>query len=775
MQKIKFDKIKINSALKLELSKNSLTVLEKRYLIRNEKGDIIESPEDLFKRVARFVASADFLYNASDDEVNKTASKFYENMASFNFLPNSPTLMNAGRPLGQLSACFVLPVEDSMEGIFDSVKNMALIHKSGGGTGFSFSKLRPGNDIVSSTAGVSSGPVSFMSIFNAATETVKQGGTRRGANMAILDVNHPDIMKFIRCKSDTTALTNFNISVALTDEFMDSVKTRSSYNLINPRNGEITGQLNAGDVYDLIVKMAWENGEPGIIFIDRINKYNPLKSIGLIESTNPCGEQPLLPYESCNLASINLNRIVVEKKGTREIDYELLKEITRTAVHFLDNVIDVNTYPIEKIAEETKANRKIGLGVMGYADLLIKLAIPYDSQDAIEIAEKIMSTINEESKKMSATLAEKRGSFPNFPKSEYAKRKEAPLRNATTTTIAPTGTISIIADSSSGIEPIFALAYVRNVMDNNRLVESNPEFAAIVRDYVQEGDYKVIMDMVADHGSASEIEEIPESIRKVFVTAHDISPEWHIKTQAIFQKYTDNAVSKTVNFPSDASINDIKKVYDLAYQLECKGVTVYRDGSRDNQVLQTSSDKNKNEAKPENAVYIKAMAPRPRHEVTWGTTRKMTTGCGSLYVTINEDAEGIFEVFAAMGKGGGCAASQTEAIGRLISLSLRSGIDKEQIVKQLKGVRCPNQAWGKGGRIYSCSDAIAKAIENYTVTGTGTNKNETAKIETAKHIAETNGKGNDAVMTGVCPDCYGSLEFESGCSVCRGCGFSRCG
>lgn len=775
MQKIKFDKIKINSVLKPELSKNSITVLEKRYLIRNEKGDIIESPEDLFKRVARSVASADFSYNASEDEVNKTASEFYENMVSLKFLPNSPTLMNAGRPLGQLSACFVLPIEDSMEGIFDSVKNMALIHKSGGGTGFSFSKLRPANDIVSSTAGVSSGPVSFMSIFNAATETVKQGGTRRGANMAILNVDHPDIMKFIKCKSDTTALTNFNISVALTDEFMDSVKTRSNYNLINPRNGEITGQLNAGDVYDLIVEMAWKNGEPGIVFIDRINKYNPLKSIGLIESTNPCGEQPLLPYESCNLASINLNKIIIEKKGSTEIDYELLKEITRTAVHFLDNVIDVNSYPLDKISEETKANRKIGLGVMGYADLLIKLGIPYDSQEAAQIAEKLMSTIDIESKKMSALLAEKRGAFPNFSKSEYAARGEAPLRNATTTTIAPTGTISILAGSSSGIEPIFALAYVRNVMDNNRLIETNPEFAAIVREHVQEGDYKMIMDMVADHGSASEIDEIPESIRKTFVTAHDISPEWHIKTQAIFQKYTDNAVSKTVNFSSEATISDIKEVYDLAYQLECKGVTVYRDGSRDSQVLQISSDKNKNEVKPEATVYIKAVAPRPRHEVTRGTTRKMTTGCGSLYVTINEDAEGIFEVFAAMGKGGGCAASQTEAIGRLISLSLRSGIDKEQIVKQLKGVRCPNQAWGKGGRIYSCSDAIAKAIENYTVAGFKADRNEAVIRETAKNIAETNGKGNDNVMTGVCPDCHGPLEFESGCSVCRGCGFSRCG
>ena len=777
MQKENFDKIKINSSLKPELSENSLTVLEKRYLARNEKGDIIESPEDLFKRVARFVASADFSYNAGEDEVNKTASEFYESMASLKFLPNSPTLMNAGRPLGQLSACFVLPVEDSIEGIFDAVKNMALIHKSGGGTGFSFSKLRPGNDFVSSTAGVSSGPVSFMSIFNTATETVKQGGTRRGANMAILNVNHPDIMKFIKCKSDTTALTNFNVSVALTDEFMDAVKSGTDYNLVNPRSGEITGKLNAREVYDLIVEMAWKNGEPGIVFIDRINRYNPLKSIGLIESTNPCGEQPLLPYESCNLGSINLNKIYTEKNGTPEIDYELLKKITRSAVHFLDNVIDVNSYPLDRIAQETKANRKIGLGVMGYADLLIKLGIPYNSDEAAITAEKIMSTIQDESKKMSALLAEKRGPFPNFSKSEYAARGETPLRNATTTTIAPTGTISIIAGSSSGIEPIFALAYVRNVMDNNKLIESNPEFAAVLKNNIDESELKTVMRLVADHGSASGIDEIPDHIKKIFVTAHDISPEWHIKTQAIFQKYIDNAVSKTVNFSSSATIDDIRKVYDLAYQLECKGVTVYRDGSRDSQVLQISSDRDNNENKETEGVFIKAVSPRPRHETTWGATRKMTTGCGSLYVTINEDAEGIFEVFAAMGKGGGCAASQTEAIGRLISLSLRSGIDKDQIVKQLKGVRCPNQAWGKGGRIYSCSDAIAKAIENYTGINfkTDINIDETGIRETAKNIAETNGKGNDNVMTGVCPDCHGPLEFESGCSVCRGCGFSRCG
>ncbi len=767
------NQIIIDSQIKPELSANAVTVLEKRYLMRDSKGDIIETTEGLFRRVAGFVAAADAFYGAEEGEVNKTASRFYNLMAELKFMPNSPTLMNAGRPLGQLSACFVLPVEDSMNGIFDSLKNMALIHKSGGGTGFSFSKLRPKNDMVSSTAGVSSGPVSFMNIFNSATETVKQGGTRRGANMAILNIDHPDIMEFIQAKSDLSALTNFNISVALTDSFMNAVKTGEDYDLKNPRSGETCGRLNAKKVYDLITEMAWKNGEPGIIFIDKINQYNPIKKVGLIESTNPCGEQPLLPYESCNLGSINLNKILKSNGKKVEIDFDLLREITRDAVHFLDNVIDMNSYPLKEIEDKTKANRKVGLGVMGYADMLIKLGIPYDSEEGVSVGEEIMSTIQSESKKKSEELAEIRGAFPNFHLSDYAERGDKPLRNATTTTIAPTGTISILCDSSSGIEPLFALAYVRNVMDNNRLIESNPAFEEAVRALGDKVDFTTIMERIADEGSAHNIDELPESIRNIFVTAHDISPEWHIKTQAVFQKHLDNAVSKTVNFSHTATVEDIRKVYSMAYELECKGVTVYRDGSRDNQVLQISSSPQEKEESEEKTVMYKAIAPRPRHEVTWGATRKMNTGCGSLYVTINEDEKGIFEVFAAMGKGGGCAASQTEAIGRLISLALRAGVEKEQIVKQLKGVRCPNQSWEKGGRIYSCSDAIAKAIERYA--GIDNAKSENILEDTAKFIAETNGKGHDNVVTGVCPDCHGPLEFESGCSVCRGCGFSRCG
>ncbi len=769
-----WEDIKISSSLEPKLSKNAEIVLEKRYLAKDAEGNIVETPVQLFQRVARYTASADLIYGRSLSEVNETADEFYELITSLKFIPNSPTLMNAGRILGQLSACFVLPIEDTMSGIFDSLKHMALIHKSGGGTGFSFSNLRPKNDFVSSTAGVSSGPISFMNIFNAATETVKQGGTRRGANMAILKIDHPDIVDFIKSKEDENTLTNFNISVALTDEFMKSVENDGEFALRNPRTREEIKKLKARDVFRLIVNRAWTNGEPGIIFIDRINEFNPLKKIGLIESTNPCGEQPLLPYESCNLGSINLNKILIQKDGKYSIDFNLLKTITKSAVHFLDNIIDINNYPLEIIKKNTTANRKIGLGVMGFSDMLIKLEIPYNSDEAVETAEKVMSLIQEESKKASIELARERGPFPNFNKSIYYEQGSEPIRNATTTTIAPTGTISIIANSSSGIEPIFALAYIRNVMDDNVLIESNPLFEETAKknNFFSEE----IMQRVAEHGSAAGIEAIPEKFRKIFVTAHDISPEWHIKIQAAFQKYVDNAVSKTVNFPNSASEEDIEEVYTLAYKLGCKGVTVYRDGSRDTQVLVKNSDTKKTKPADTDNKFTEdiKISPRPRGEVTFGATRKMTTGCGSLYVTINEDEKGLFEVFATMGKGGGCAASQTEAVSRLISLALRSGIDKKQIIKQIMGVRCPNQAWRKGGKIYSCADAIAKAIERHIGIDTELHKKFEMEDE-AKSLAETNGKGNDTVMVGVCPDCYGPLEFESGCSVCRSCGYSKCG
>ncbi len=758
--------VQIASKLHPELTENSKVVLEKRYLARDEKGKTIEAPESMFRRVASYIAAGDMLYGKSAEEAGRTATEFYEMMVRLEFLPNTPTLMNAGRPLGQLAACFVLPVDDSMEGIFDSIKNMALIHKSGGGTGFSFSRLRPKNDMVRSTAGVSSGPVSFMSIFNAATETVKQGGTRRGANMAILNVDHPDILDFIQAKRDGTQLTNFNCSVALTDGFMKAVKEGADYDLVNPKTKEVTARLNAKMVFDLIVEMAWRNGEPGIVFLDRINDKNPLKKVGLIESTNPCGEQPLLPNESCNLGSINLLKVLEKRGGGYGINVDRLKALTAKAVHFLDNVIDMNRYPLDIIREMTLSNRKIGLGIMGFADMLVRMGVPYDSEESISIAEQVMSVIQETSKEASRALAAERGAFPNFELSDFAERGEAPIRNATTTTIAPTGTISIIAGTSSGIEPIFALAYVRNVLDNNVLVETNPLFEEIAR---SEGFYSEdLMKAIAKSGSVRHIDEVPERERKVFATAHDVSPEWHIRVQAAFQKYVDNAVSKTVNFPHSATVQDIETVYLLAHELGCKGVTVYRDGSRDSQVLEVRREKEENKEE----AFGGFITPRPRGEVTYGSTRKMTTGCGALYVTINKDEHGLFEVFAQMGKGGGCASSQTEAVSRLISLSLRSGVKPENIIKQIKGVRCPNQAWEKGGRVYSCADAIAKAIERALDIEP---QKSVTEVEVAKNSAETNGKGSDVVMVGVCPDCHGPLEFESGCSVCRQCGFSRCG
>jgi ribonucleoside-diphosphate reductase alpha chain len=765
---IDWDKIRILSDFKPGLSENARVVLEKRYLAKDEKGEVIETPEEMFQRISKFIASADRIYGKGDDEVNRTATDFYEMMTHLEFLPNSPTLMNAGRSLGQLAACFVLPVEDSMEGIFDSIKHMALIHKSGGGTGFSFSKLRPKLDVVKTTAGVSSGPVSFMKVFNSATETIKQGGTRRGANMAVLSVDHPDILDFIVAKRDKNELTNFNCSVALSDSFMRAVENDEEYDLINPRSMLPVKRLRAREVYRLIVEMAWDNGEPGIIFIDRINEKNSLKKVGLIESTNPCGEQPLLSYESCNLGSINLKKVLVRENDRFVIDFNKLSRITRSAVHFLDNVIDMNRYPLPEIRDNTLSNRKIGLGVMGFADMLILLGIPYDSEEAIDAAERVMSFIQDESKAASREIAEERGSFLNFGMSEYAERGEPPLRNATTTTIAPTGTISIIANTSSGIEPIFALAYVRNVLDNNTLIETNPIFEDMAK---TEGFYtEELMRKIARSGSIREFDNIPESFKRLFVTSHDVTPEWHIRIQSAFQRYVDNAVSKTVNFPNKATVEDIEKVYNLAYKLDCKGVTVYRDGSRDSQVLEIMRE-DEIEVRQEAPLEVHKV-PRPRKEVTSGSTRKMVTGCGSLYVTINEDEVGLFEVFATMGKGGGCAASQAEAVSRLISLALRCGIEVDQIIKQLKGVRCPNQAWEKGGRIYSCADAIAKAIERYIGRDPRKFDND---LDLAQNIAETNGKGSDKAMVGVCPDCYGPLEFESGCSVCRICGFSRCG
>ncbi|MBN1823367.1 MAG: vitamin B12-dependent ribonucleotide reductase [Endomicrobiales bacterium] len=746
------------------LTQNALTVLKKRYLKKDADGNVCETPEELFWRVAENIASADKNYDSNAD-IQLAAQEFYITMASMDFLPNSPTLMNAGRPLQQLAACFVLPIEDSMDSIFETLKNTALIHKSGGGTGFSFSRLRPKKDVVNSTSGVSSGPVSFMQVFNAATEAIKQGGTRRGANMGILRIDHPDIMEFISCKTHNESLNNFNISVGITQEFMDALEEDREYSLYSPRTKEEAGKLKAKDVMEKVVEQAWKNGEPGIVFLDRMNEANPTPQIGEIESTNPCGEQPLLPYESCNLGSINLANMV--KEGA--VDWERLEKVTKTSVHFLDNVIDMNNFPIKRIEEMTKANRKIGLGVMGWADMLMQLGLGYNSHEALKLGEKLMNFIEDKSREASEDLALKRGAFPNFKKSVYAEK--SPRRNATLTTIAPTGTIGIIAGASGGIEPAFALVYKRaNVLDKAEMLEVNPYFEKTAKDG---GFYsKELMDKIVEKGSIKEFKEIPEKSRKVFVTSHDILPEDHIRMQAAFQKFTHNAVSKTVNFAHSATREDVSKAYQLAYKLGCKGVTVYRDGSRDEQVLNLG-----NGSKKASKHEFKERRPRQRPKVTRGSTYLMHTGCGKMYVTVNEDEQGACEVFTQLGKSGGCTASQAEAVSRLISLSLRSGISQEEVIYQLKGIRCPSPTLTEGGAILSCADAIAKALDNYHKDRQNPelfNKNGKPSVLTEPSAPVKINKQNLVGSCPQCPDCGEMLEFGEGCVVCRACGYSKC-
>ncbi len=1141
----------------MPVSENARTVLERRYLKKGMKEDPLETPEEMACRVAYNIALAEGrYYGALPEVVLRWAEAFYAMMLRLDFLPNSPTLMNAGRELQQLSACFVLPVEDSMESIFEAVKNTALIHKSGGGTGFSFSRLRPHADVVRSTKGVSSGPISFMTVFDAATETIKQGGTRRGANMGILRVDHPDILDFITCKSQTNRLNNFNISVSLTEEFMKAVENGEEYSLVNPHSREVTGRLAAREVFERIVDSSWKNGEPGMIFIDRINRDNPTPRIGAIESTNPCvtgdtfvmtkegprqvkelldrrvdivvdgrvfssadrgffptgkkpvfrlttreghslrltgdhpvlkaasvfrynvvkewtpasslcpgdrivvhnhrellawggpygkaegyllgllvgdgtlkrdkavisawvpdqvvngeshvpegprgvmaaalacavslphrsdfngwqeipgrneyrlslavvkeiagrlgmepghkvitpeaekcssdfyrgflgglfdadgsvqgsqekgvsirlaqsdldlletvqrmllrmgiastlyrnrrpagetslpdghggsadyrtkaqhelaiskdnvqrfaerigfmdtdkqarlgmllntyirrynrerflatvesltaegteevfdiqvpgvnafdangffvhncGEQPLLPYESCNLGSINLANMLATQDGHARIDYDKLKTTVHTAVRFLDDVIDMNNYPLAEIRHMTVGNRKIGLGVMGFADMLIALGIPYDSDEALAVAQELMSFVQEESGGASCNLARERGPFPNYDVSVFPERGGAPRRNATTTTIAPTGTISIIAGVSSGIEPIFALSYIRNVMDNDHLVEVHPLFDAEMR---RRGLYSVEqMTALSKVGTLRHMDGIPEDVARVYVTAHDISPEAHLRMQAAFQKYTENAVSKTVNFSTDATRDDIRKVFVLAYRLGCKGVTVYRDKSRDEQVLNIGGVNAKARAQEQELTPVPGaepfVTPRPRPDTLIGVTKEIKTSCGKLYVTINRDEKGIFEVFNQMGKAGGCAASQSEAIGRLASLALRSGVQPGMIVKQLKGISCHLPSWGgNGGKILSCADAVSKAIEwyleNFEAMFPGFPKPVTEAAQPAGKKASLP-DGEEEIARGACPDCGSQVERQEGCLKCRSCGFSEC-
>ena len=760
-----------------ELTDNSQIVLQRRYLSKDREGKVLEDADGMFRRVAQNLSQADLNYGATEDERLATEEEFSDVMRRLEFLPNSPTLMNAGRELQQLSACFVLPVEDSLDSIFSMVKSTALIHKSGGGTGFSFSRLRPEGDVVGSTGGVASGPVSFINAFDAATDVVKQGGTRRGANMGILDVTHPDIIKFIRAKEDGQHLVNFNVSVAITEDFMERVQRNEEYDLVNPRTGRATGQLNAKEVFELITQLAWKTGDPGIVFMDRINRENPNPQLGAIESTNPCGEQPLLPFESCNLGSINLARMVRYTDEDTEIDWQRLARVTGTAVHLLDNVIDMNNYPIPEIAEMSRTTRRIGVGVMGFSDLLVQLGISYDSAEALQLGEEVMRRIQEETYQASTELAEKRGPFPSWEGSAYSQpgpngRPILRMRNSAPVTIAPTGTISIIAGASSGIEPLFALSYVRNVMDHTRLVEGNPYFEAVAR---QEGFYSAeLMEQLAEKGSLEEL-EVPQWVKSVFRTSHDITPDWHVQMQAAFQRHTDNSVSKTINFPHSATVADVAQAYLLAYETGCKGITVYRDGSKSEQVLSTGETGQ--EITQELAPATRTPRERPRQ--IQGITERVRTGHGNMYITINFDEnQQPFEVFGTLGKAGGCDSAQLEAISRLVSLALRSGISSEEVIAQLKAITCC-PAWDDGTLVRSGPDAVALALERHLNADPDARPLAAADAMQLSFIADphqANGNGNtsDGYQARKCPDCNGTLHYLEGCVMCVSCGWNKC-
>ena len=771
-----------------ELTDNAKVVLERRYLSKDREGVILEDSDGMFRRVAVNLSQADLSYDASEAKRQATEEEFYQVMRRLELLPNSPTLMNAGRELQQLSACFVLPVEDTLESIFSTVRQTALIHKSGGGTGFSFSRLRPAGDVVGSTGGVASGPVSFIRAFDTATDVVKQGGTRRGANMGILHVTHPDILEFIKSKEDGKNLTNFNISVAATEDFMEKVTHGGDYDLINPRTGQVTKTLNAREVFDNLVDMAWKTGDPGLVFLDLINRDNPNPQLGTIESTNPCGEQPLLPYESCNLASINLARMVrYSSDAETVIDWERLTRVVGTAVHMLDNVIDMNGYPIPEIEEMSKKTRRIGLGVMGFADLLIQLGVRYDSEEGLEVAEGLMKHIQEETRLASGRLAGERGAFPAWEGSVYSQTGSSgegyAMRNSAPTTIAPTGTISIIAGASGGIEPLFALSYVRNVMDNTRLVEGYPYLEAVAK---YEGFHSVeLMEHLAEKGSLSRLDDelnVPQWVKDLFRTSHDISPEWHVRMQAAFQKYTDNAVSKTINFPHDATVAEVRRAYTLAHELGCKGITIYRDGSKAGQVLSTGETGKLSATAgadlDDDGELAIPRAPRRRPQTIRGVTERVRTGHGNMYVTINYDEDGKpFEVFGTLGKSGGCDSAQLEAISRLISLALRSGVDPQNVIEMLRGITCC-PAWDEGVLVRSGPDAVALALERHITQdaeGAVRPAGEPVQLKLGAGAGSGgNGHGNGYYPARKCPDCNTPVIFQEGCLMCVSCGWNKC-
>jgi ribonucleoside-diphosphate reductase alpha chain len=754
-----------------EWTKQAQKVLGERYLVKNEKLEPIETPEQMLWRVAWEIASSEVTWGSNRKDVEAVARDFYDLMVSKKFLPNSPTLMNAGTGNGlQYSACFVLPIEDSMEGIFDALKYQAIIHKTGGGTGFSFSRLRPNGSIVRTSSGTASGPISFMKIFDAATNEVKQGGKRRGANMGILRVDHPDIMEFIHCK-ESGGITNFNISVGITDPFMEAYKNGGDYSLIDPRTKKVVGTLNAKKVFDEIADGAWRTGDPGLIFLDRINagSGNPIPVLGPVESTNPCGEQPLYPFDACNLGSIFLGYFV--RDGV--VDWEDLGKVARVATRFLDNVIEVNPYPLEQIRKIVFNSRRIGLGVGGWSDMLIELGIPFDSDEAIALAEKVMKFISDEAIDEDRKLAKVRGPFPLFPVSIY--REEAPRRNSTITTIAPTGTISIIAGSSSGCEPMFAVAYQHIVKDKHldrKLTFVEPRFEKIAK---EKGFWsESLMTKVGEHGVIREMEEIPTEVRAVFGTAHEIAPEWHIKVQAAFQKYTENAVSKTINLKHDSTVDDVKNAYISAWDSNCKGITIFRDGSKGEQVLNIGT--NNGEKKEEPKVTPQVIMERPVK--VSGATYRILTPLGSAFITINQTEGGEpFELFVTIGKAGSEVAAMAEALGRLISTNFRFGNHlpaKErarEIMDQLQGIGGSRSVGFGINKVRSLPDAVAKAIGMHFGF---TNHNHEPLLESQTlQISDT--VQVESKIGDICPSCGApALVYEEGCAKCHACGHSEC-
>src|ERR671912_908029 len=746
-----------NRLANIELSENARAVLGKRYLKKNDKGEPVEEPIEMFRRVASNIAEGEFRFKEGEESqrlYEESRERFLQMMLSRRFMPNSPTLMNAGRDLQQLSACFVLRVEDSIDGIYDTLKHQAVIHKSGGGTGFGFSRFRPQNDLVKSTMGVSSRPVSFMAIYDASTDKIKQGGTRRGANMGILRVDHPDIEEFIDCKRDNDQINNFNISVAITDEFMEAVAGDTDFELTNPRDGEIMKTVRARGLFRKIVEGAWLNGEPGVVFIDKINDDNPTPQFP-IESTNPCSEAHLPPYDSCNLGSINLERFYREDTG--DVDWDDLRETVHTAIRFLDNVIEMNNYPLDEISEMSKGNRRIGLGVMGFADLLIKLGITYDSDEGLAFAQKMMKFVDDEAWEASRALAEERGVMPHFEGSRHEARGDR-VRNATVTTIAPTGTISLIAGCSGGIEPLFAVAFMRRQADME-MPDVNPEFVELAK---ERGFYsEELMKKVAEHGSVRDIPEVPEDARRVWVTSHDITSEWHVRMQAAFQKHTSMGISKTINLPNEATTKDVEDAYRFAYSLGCKAMAVDRDGSRDAQVLSTGNTQAPTlPANPGEVEVIKhvslAEARNGRPRTLSGVTKKMQTGHGPMYVTMNDDEFGPRECFIILGKPGGTAAAFSDALGRMISLAMTHGADPQEIVHQLRGIQDGHPAGVGPNAVLSVPDGVARAMTEHYLVG-----------ESLPEIREL-------PIIGACPDCGSGLTRQEGCVVCHSCGYSKC-